>query len=260
MPEGDSIFKAARRLNAALSGKTVQRAVIGHHALGEPQLVGRVVRSVEARGKHLWIAFDDGRALHTHLGMQGAWRVWQRKAALEPSPRLRIALDVGDAVAVCFDAKVCELTTVRALARPERLGSLGPDLIADEFDAEAARASLRAAGAQAVGEALMDQRRVAGIGNVFKSEVLFLCRVHPLTKASALDDATLDALIATARKLLRRNRGRGMRRTRRATGGPAHHVYGRFGQLCLECGAELSILRQGALRRTTTFCPGCQAL
>lgn len=264
MPEGDTIFRAARTLHAALAGRTVTRfasslpqvAAAARHY----RIEGRTVRAVEARGKHLIVRFEGGPSLHTHMRMTGSWHLyrvgtpWRKSAAAA-----RAVIQTGDRLAVCFAAPVVEWLTPAQEAEHAPLAGLGPDLLATGFDAAQARAGLRACAPREIGDALMDQRALAGIGNVYKSETLFLCGVDPFAGVESLDDATLDRLIATAALELRRNvtPGAGTRRTRE---GPERvWVYRREGQPCLRCGAFVRMRRQGEDARSTYWCPRCQA-
>jgi endonuclease VIII len=263
VPEGDTIFRAARTLHAALAGRTVTRfasslpqvAAAARHY----RIQGRAVSAVEARGKHLIVRFEGGPSLHTHLRMTGSWHLyragtpWRKSAAAA-----RAVVETGDRVAVCFAAPVVEWLTPAQEAEHGPLTSLGPDLLAPGFDADAARANLRRRAAQEIGAALMDQLALAGIGNVYKSETLFLCGVHPFARVETLDDATLDRLLATAVREMKRNLApdAGLRRTRE---GPERvWVYRRQGEPCLRCGRAIAMRRQGEGARSTYWCPRCQ--
>jgi endonuclease VIII len=264
VPEGDTIFRAARTLHAALAGRTVTRfasslpqvAAAARHY----RIEGRVVRAVEARGKHLIVRFESGPSLHTHLRMTGSWHLyragtpWRKSAALA-----RAVIESGDRVAVCFSAPVVEWLTPAQEAEHGPLASLGPDLLSPGFDAAAARANLRARATQEIGAALVDQRALAGIGNVYKSEALFLCGVDPFARVATLDDPALDRLVATAVREMKRNLApdAGLRRTRE---GPQRvWVYRREGAPCLRCGTVIQMKRQGEGARSTYWCPRCQA-
>jgi endonuclease-8 len=259
MPEGDTLFRIATTLGKALAAKVMTRFTSPLPALSEAGLDGRTITRVEARGKNLLIHFDDGRALHSHLRMTGSWHIyrpgerWQK-----PERAARVVLETADFVAVCFDAPVVELLAAGGVERHEGLRRLGPDLLASEFDAGEARRRLRERGDLAIGDALLAQSALAGIGNVYKSEVLFLCRTDPFVLVSALDDATLDGLVAKARELMAKNLEGLPRRTRAALAGPRVWVYGRGGQPCLTCGTLVRVRRQGMAGRTTYYCPRCQ--
>ncbi len=258
MPEGDTLHRTAAGLRPYLHGKTVTAART--QGPGDvPQvhrLVGTTITAVEAMGKNLLIRFDDRLELRTHLRMNGSWHRyrpgerWRR-----PPGRARLVLEVPGAVAVCFDAPVVELFEARAEALHPALGRLGPDLLADEFDAAEARRRLRLPqrALLTIGEALVDQRALAGIGNIWKSETLFAERVSPFAALETLDDATIDRLVATARHLLTQSAAR-------VPGRQPTAVYRRAGRPCPRCGAIIRSRAQGAdLPRTTYWCPSCQA-
>jgi endonuclease-8 len=269
MPEGDTLFRTAAGLRPYLVGRRVTAARTGGPgALPRiERIVGQEITAVEALGKNLMIRFDNGLEIRTHLKMTGSWHryrpgePWRR-----PPARARLVIEVPGAVAVCFDAPVVELLEQRAEALHPSLGRLGPDLLGPDFDAAEAvrrlRDPLRAA--HQIGEALVDQRVLSGIGNVYKSEVLWLERVAPSAIVADLDDATLTRLVTTARRLLLENAGRSGGPERVTTGadrraiGPLY-VYGRTGRPCRRCGTPISSNRQGRdLPRTTYWCPTCQ--
>jgi endonuclease-8 len=256
VPEGDTIFRTATVLRAALAGKALVRFETPRRRFA-PFGAGVRVRSVEARGKHLLIAFDDGRVLHTHMQMSGSWHVyrigtrWRR-----PARQVRAVVEVPDAVAVCFEAPVVELLRERDLARHPRLTALGPDLCSPNVDLDEVVARVgRLPSETEIGVALLDQRVASGIGNVYRSETLFACRVDPFAHVGDLDREVHRRLYATASELLRRNLD-GARRTT-APGGLA--VYRRSGRPCPRCGAPIRSRRQGEAARTVYWCPSCQA-
>jgi endonuclease VIII len=265
MPEGDTIFRTAEVLRAALVGRRITAA----RARPQPgmrrvpdlsRLVGRAVTSVEPRGKHLLIGFEGGLTLRTHLRMTGSWHRyrpgerWHR-----PATAASVVLENASAVVVAFSTPVVELLTDADLRRSRALGSLGPDLLAVEFDADEALARLRGLGREELGNALLDQRAVAGMGNVYKSEVTFLEGLDPRSPLDAFTDDELRAALATARRLLRANTRGGARVT---TGsqvrGQALWAYGRAGRPCRRCGTPIRHARQGPLARLTYWCPRCQ--
>jgi endonuclease-8 len=263
VPEGDTLWRTARSLHAALARKVLVGlesplpAVTG--AARRLGVVGQTIVAVEARGKHLLLRFQGGAALHTHLGMRGSWRIARRASAAAPSPRGRVVVLTSDVAAACALAPVVELLSPDELARHPALVRLGPDLLAPGFDPATARRRLRERGDLPIGVALMDQTALAGIGNVYKSEVLFLGRVSPFARVRDLDDATLDRLVATAAELLRRNLGAGMRRTTSPLAPGRLWVYRRSGLPCRRCGAKVERRVQGEQARSTYFCPACQA-
>jgi endonuclease-8 len=258
MPEGDTIHRTAATLRRAVGGARVTEWRSRDPALAAvDDLVGRTVEAVEARGKHLLVRFDDGRTLHTHMRMEGSWHVYRTGEAWRKPARRAVAVVATAAwVAVCFDAPVCELLPPGQLPAPVR--RLGPDLLDPEPDLDEAIRRMRAHPELAVGEAVMRQDLVAGIGNVYKSETLFLVRVSPFAKVRALSDETLRAILARARRLMKRNLRGFPRTTRRRFGGERLWVYGRSGERCFECGGAIRMRRQGTAGRSTYFCPGCQ--
>lgn len=274
MPEGDSIFRAARTLHRALAGRQVTHFESVFPQLtrvhDDEPLTDRTIERVESRGKHLLMHFSGDLILRTHLRMNGSWHIyrpgerWQR-----PRIDMRIVIGTDAFVAVAFNLQVAEFETPRTVERDDSLGSLGPDLLSDAFDPTAALARLRARNPDPIGETLLDQRVMAGIGNIFKSETLFLTKVHPFATVASLSDDRLRALIDTARKLLKANvtasAGHGIttRRTLRASSpraGPTDRVwvYGRRGEPCHTCGTPIASRKVGLDARSTYWCPRCQ--
>ena len=274
MPEGDTIFRAARTLHRALSGATVTRFETVFPTLsrvddGRP-LVGRTIERVNALGKNVMMQFSGDLILRTHMRMNGSWHIyrpgerWQRAVSA-----LRVLVGTADFVAVGFDVPVAEFLTSRALARHPWLSRLGPDLLADTFDEDEAVRRLRVRSGEAIADALLDQAVVAGAGNVFKSETLFLCRTHPWTPVDELSDTGLREIVRTARRLLGANVGAtgegrivtyaGLRRTTRGVDPAASlWVYGRRGAPCRTCGTPIRVGKRGPAARTTFWCPVCQ--
>ena len=264
MPEGDTLYRTAAGLRPHLVGRPVTAARTNGPG-PVPQvhrLIGRRIDAVESQGKNLLIRFDGGLELRTHLRMNGSWHRyrpgerWRR-----PPARARLVLEVPGAVAVCFDAPVVELFERRTEGLHPTLATLGPDLLAPDHGPDAAAEALRRLRdpdrAQfAVGEALLDQRAVAGIGNVYKSEVLFLGRVDPWARVADLSDAALEELIGIARRLLLDNadRRRGPERITtagdRSADGPLW-VYGRAGRPCRR--------RIRPCRAPSTVSPACSS-
>lgn len=265
MPEGDTIARTADVLRAAL----VDRRITDARARAQPgmrrvpdlsPLVGSTVTGVESRGKHLLIAFDVGYTLRTHLRMTGSWHRyrpgerWRR-----PARSASVVLETPTSVAVAFSTPVVELLTDADLRRSRALGTLGPDLLAAEFDADEAVRRLRLLDLDELGNALLDQRAAAGIGNVYKSEVAFIEGLDPWSPVSAFTDDQLRSALSTARRLLQANTRGGARVT---TGSPLRGrglwVYGRVGRPCRRCGTLVRSGRQGSLARQTFWCPRCQ--
>jgi endonuclease-8 len=274
MPEGDTIFRSARALSRALAGKTVThfhselaRLSVAAENAG---LVGQELCEVKAQGKHLLMHFASGVTLRTHMRMSGSWHIyrigerWQR-----PRADMRIVIVTADFQAVAFVVHEAELIKARELDK--RLDRLGPDVLGNDFDPQLTAARLLAAGARPMCDVLLDQRVLAGLGNVFKSELLFLARVHPARHASTLDAPTAQLICERAAALLRVNvQGtaedgivtyHGMRRTTgRSDPGDRLWVYARGGRPCRECGTAIVSQRMGQHARSTYHCPRCQPL
>lgn len=264
MPEGDTIHRAARSLHQALAGRALTRfeaARLPHR----PFPTGTVVLVAEARGKHCLIHFDDGRTLHTHMRMTGSWHLYRPGERWRKKPgAARVVLEVaadGERsgwVAVCFAAPVVELVASEDDGRPgaDPTAHLGPDLVAPDPDIDEALARLGRLSAppREIGDALLDQRIANGVGNVYKSEVCFACRLDPFTPVGEVGEALRRRLLETASRQLRANLGGGERVT--VPGGLA--VYGRRDQPCRRCGTAIAWRPQGAHARGTYWCPVCQ--
>ena len=269
VPEGDTIHKIADRLAPQLVGKTLERVTTQGLLRG---LAGRTVARVAAHGKHLVIELDDGTYLRTHLGMNGRFRGYPRAegdaALARMSPgRASLALATADGVYVWIGARTVEVSPRRAPMHGRAIASLGPDVLGEGFDP--AGAAARAAGqpARAIGDALLDQRIAAGIGNVYKSEVLFLRGVDPRTRVGGLAAAQLAAIYATAREVMLANLGPGARTTRGDLAGEIppsdderYFVYGRSGKPCRRCERAIEVYRLGDPPRWTWSCPRCQGV
>jgi endonuclease-8 len=276
VPEGDTIFRAAAALHRALAGHVVTRFDTALAPLArvhdDTPITGRTVERCESVGKHLLMAFSGDLVLRTHMRMSGSWHLyrpgerWQRRPGA-----MRVRLDTDSWVAVAFDVPVAEFLTTRDLARSRALTSLGPDLLSPAFNRGEALARLAGAGARPIAEVLLDQRVVSGIGNVFKSEVLFLCGIHPDRLASTLAPVDFIRIVDLAVPLMRANTGatassgivtyRGLRRTtRQASGDENLWVYGRGGKPCRRCGTPTASAKRGLDARSTYWCPTCQPL
>ena len=275
MPEGDTIFRAARTLNRALAGQTVTRF---HTVLPQlsridqdSPLAGRTVESVESRGKWMLMRFSGDLILLTHMRMNGSWHIYrQGEAWRRGHQHMRIVIETCEFVVVGFDVPVAEFHTQASLAHHPSLTRLGPDVLGPEFDEQDAVARLRALAEFQVGDALLRQSMVAGIGNVYKSEICFACRVNPFRKVASLTDDEVSCLISKAHEFLRANvtdtsdgivTYRGFRRTtRRADSGERLWVYDRRNQPCRRCGTPIRSHKQGESARVTFWCPRCQPL
>ncbi|MGI8663204.1 MAG: DNA-formamidopyrimidine glycosylase family protein [Acidimicrobiales bacterium] len=255
MPEGDTVHRAAGRLRPALVGREVRR-VDAPRARGRRPKPGTVIEAVEAYGKHLRIRFADGSTLRTHLRMTGSWHLYRTgERWSRPAHLARALVEVDGWVAVCFSAPVVELERDDSAT-----GHLGPDLTsADVTDAQLDEAVTRmhtiSSPDEAIAVALLDQRVAAGIGNVYKSEVLFIHRVDPFARVAAVPVATRRALLATAARLLCANVVSGGPRVTYERG---IAVYGRERQPCRRCGTPILRRRQGEQARSTYWCPACQ--
>jgi endonuclease-8 len=272
VPEGDTIHRAAGTLHQALAGRTVTRftSVFPHLTRIDDTtpLRGRTIDRVEARGKHLLIWFGGDLVLRTHMRMHGSWHIyrpgerWQR-----PGHEMRIVIETSAFHAVAFMVPVAELTRSNALDRDSPLRQLGPDVLATDFNVDDALARLRARADLDIADALLDQTALAGIGNVYKSEVLFATRVNPFTAVRDVADAQLRTVVETAVRFMRANVSggsaivtySGMRRTTGRLDPSARlWVYGRAGKPCRRCGTAISRRKQGPHARSTYWCERCQ--
>ncbi len=265
MPEGDTIYRTAQTLARALEGRTVtgftSRGVRG--GIAPDRMVAQTIASVESRGKHLLIWFTPTDvALHTHMRMSGSWHLYRTgERWRKPAHYARAVVDVEGWTAVCFSAPVVELLPRAEVERLPSLASLGPDALDEAADLAEARRRLDERANWTIGEALLDQRVLAGIGNVYKSEVLFLHRVDPWTRVGDVPPETRDALLVTAERLLKRNVAPGtpvrITTSTDSTTGPTY-VYGRARRPCARCSTPISRARQGEHARSTYWCRRCQ--
>jgi len=260
MPEGDTLHRTAHTLGRVLAGQRLVRVRSSVPEIAHAELAGHFVSAVVAQGKNLLVRFDDGRVLHTHLKMRGSWHVYRPGERFQrPEHQARVILEVADALAVCFAAPTVRLLAPTAAASDPYLNGLGPDLIPDEFDLNRAVAGLQALGELSLGEAVMTQTALSGIGNIYKSETLFVCRANPFRAVSELDREGIVRIVECARDLLRRNARPGSPQ-RTTTGSSGQYwVYRRSGQPCRVCGISVGMRRQGALYRSTYYCPSCQS-
>jgi len=262
MPEGDTLKKAAALLGV-MTGQTVTAFESALPALARADAVGSKITNIEARGKNLLMWFDDTRALYTHLRMEGSWhRYLPNTPWRKPARQARVVVTTPEWLAVCFNAPVVEWLTAWQVSHHPMLANLGPDLLAEHADRELLIAQcitrLRVAPERPLGEAILDQRLVAGLGNVYKSELLFLEQLDPFKPVAHYDDPTLHHLLVEAQKWMRRNLGPGPRQTRWGPGRERTWVYNRSGELCPRCNTSIQMRRQGQLGRSTYYCPQCQ--
>jgi endonuclease-8 len=258
VPEGDTVYLAAKKLDQGLTGQVVTASDFRIPSLATSDVSGATVVGTISRGKHLLTRFDTGITLRTHLKMEGHWSVhpkgsrWRR-----PAHTARVILRTATTEAVGFQVT---LDLVRTEKEDDLVGHLGPDLLGPDWDADDALARLRADPAAPIGDALLAQRNLAGIGNVYKCELCFIGRVDPLTPVAAVPD--LPRIVDQAKRLLEANKNR---HTRITTGdsrrGYQQWVYGRRGP-CLRCGTRIQKADQGppGQQRPTYWCPTCQPL
>jgi endonuclease VIII len=258
LPEGDTIAYAANRIRPVLAGRVPEEIVTPqprHERDRWPQrLAGQAVRSVDTHGKHLFLRFEGGLVLHSHLGMTGAWGVygpgrrWRRSAR-----RAWIVFRVAGHEVVEFDGPLLELVTEGRTRFDQRLSALGPDVLAAEFDRRRFLAQLRSDDqTRAIGDALLDQRNVAGIGNIWKAEGCWEAEVDPWRPVSTVSDAEAMAVIEALRPRMRRSAEVGPRAIE-------PRVYRLAGRPCPRCGGPIRARGQGDANRTTYWCPGCQS-
>jgi len=246
VPEGDTIFRTAARLQQALGGKVVTRfeTVLPKLARVDDQspLRGRTIEQVVARGKHLVIDFSGDLHLRTHMRMNGEWHLYRHgERWWRPRRDMRLVIETADFVAVGFNIPVAEFST-------DALRDLGPDLLGDDFDLAEALRRVRARAGEEIGKVLLNQRVMAGVGNIWKSETLFRSGVDPFRHVADIDDATLERIVTTARALLRSS----------AKSRAERFVYQRGGEPCRKCGTAIEYRKQGTDARGTYWCPRCQ--
>jgi endonuclease-8 len=260
MPEGDTVWLSARRMHAALAGRVLTTSDFRVPQLATTDLTGRSVLEVVSRGKHLLTRIDGGLTLHTHFRMDGSWRLFPAGRAWSGGPdwQVRVVLANDDWQAVGYRLPVVDL--VETAVEDQLVGHLGPDLLGPDWDRDEAVRRLAADPGRTIGEALLDQRNLAGVGNLYKSEGLFLRGLHPWTPVGGVDD--LPALVSLEHRLLLANRDRWDQVT---TGdlrrGRQHWVFERQREACRRCAATIRVAEQGAdplTARLTYWCPRCQ--
>ena len=265
MPEGDTIHHAAQRVRAVLAGADITSIETPHprHRLDRwpERLQGRAVRSVDAHGKHLFLRFEGDLTLHSHLRMGGKWGVYRRGERWRRSPhRAWLVIRTAEHEVVQFDGPVLELMTESRTRFDRRLAALGPDIVADGFDETAFLRRLREDDpTRGIGDALLDQRTVAGIGNIWKCEACFLAGIDPWRQTGDVTDEEALEIVRAARPLMRESAERGGPITtvpgaRRG----ATFVYERAGLPCRRCNGPIRSRGQGDDNRTTYWCPACQ--
>lgn len=259
MPEGDVVWLTARRLREALAGRPLTRSDFRVPRLATADLRGRTVLDAVSRGKHLLVRVEGGLTVHTHLMMEGRWQI-RRAGSVPRDHRVRLVLANAERQAVGYSLGLVEL--LRTAEEDAAVGHLGPDLLDAAWDAgmvAEAAARLGERPERAIGEALLDQTRLAGIGNVYKAEILFLRGVDPWTPVQDVPD--LPALVELAHRLLDANKERhGHITTGDLARGREHWVYGRAGRPCRRCGTRVERAGQTSRggERVTFWCPRCQ--
>jgi len=252
--EGDSILRMARRIDGALAGSVISVRTPGPRrpaGLSSREIDGAVLERAESRGKHLLLHFEGGVVLHSHLGMRGTWHVYEQgERWRRPSSAAWIALAGDGAEAVNFGGSSIRIATEAQLNRDPRLARLGPDVLADDFDPETAAPRLRLAGPDLrLGDALLGQRLVAGIGNIFRSEGCFAAGVSPQSRIGAVEDEQLAAVLRSTRALMLEAV---------ETGRQPNQVYRRAGTPCPRCGTRIRSAAHGDSARVSYWCPSCQ--
>jgi endonuclease-8 len=278
MPEGDTIYRAARALQRAIGGKMVTGFETGLAKLArandDAPLVGRMVEKVESRGKWLLIYFSGDLILVTHMLMSGSWHLyrigerWRMGRA-----RMRVVIRTEDWEAVAFNVPIAEFHTARSLERSSQVPKLGPDILAGEFTGAGGVERLAAYGREypeaEIGVVLLNQRVMAGLGNVYKSEVAFAAGVNPFRAMRTINAKEMATMVDFAQRYMKANvvdgKGDGIvtyagnRRTTHAMNREERlWVYRRMGEECRRCGAVVKMRKQGEQARSTYWCPVCQ--
>ena len=276
MPEGDTIFRSARALHRALTGKIITRFETAYAHLAsvddDKKIAGRTVERIEARGKWLLMYFSGDLILMTHMRMNGSWHLYRAgERWRRPRRDMRIVIETADWSAVGFAVPVAEFHSAASLLRKTMIPALSQDLLKQDFDLSAAIAGMQEHADKKIADVLLNQRVMAGIGNVYKSETCFICGVNPFQRVRTLDRSQLEQLIFTARKFLALNVAEdadgeistyaGLRRTTHTSDHSARlWVYGRRGEPCRRCGAPIEMRKQGVGARITFWCPICQPI
>jgi endonuclease-8 len=277
MPEGDTIFRTARALGRALIGKPI----IGFRSTyplltrfnDDTPLAGQTVDRIESRGKWLLIHFSGGATLATHLLMNGSWHIYRHgERWQQPRFNMRIVIENSDYIAVGFRVPVAHIHTAQSLARDSRIPRPADDVLSADFDASAAVERIQAHADEETADVLLHQELLAGVGNVFKSEICFVAGVNPFCKVASLNREQAASLIAAAQKLIAANvqedsgdtivtyGGRKRRTTHESEAGASLWVYGRRGEPCRCCSEPIRMRVQGPDARVTFWCHRCQPM
>jgi endonuclease-8 len=258
VPEGDTIHYAANRIRPILEGHVPDEIATPHPRFGrdrwDERLAARAVRSVDAHGKHLFIRFEGGLTIHSHLRMTGAWGTYERGRRWGRSPRRAwLVLRRGDGEVVQFDGPVLELMTDSRTRFDQRIAGLGPDIIKPDFDEDEFLRRLRMDDpTRPIGDALLDQRTLAGIGNLWKIEGCFAAGIDPWRPVRETTDEEALRIVRSVRPLMQESAAHGMQDAYR-------NIYGKNGQPCPRCGARIRVRGQWDDNRPTFWCAGCQS-
>jgi endonuclease-8 len=260
VPEGDTVWLAAQRMNTALGGATLRRGELRVPQLAGVDLAGTTVREVVPRGKHMLIRFADGRTLRTHFRMDGSWHIYKPGTRWRGGPAFSVRAVLASDTWECVGYRLHDMAIVATAHEDQLVGHLGPDVLGPDWDLDEALRRLRGHPDEEIGVAILDQRNLAGIGNLYKVESLFLSGVHPWTRVA--DVADLPGLVERARTLMLANRDHPEQSTTGDTRrGQDHWVAGRKGRPCRRCGTPILLGDQGPdlQERVTWWCPRCQA-
>ena len=277
MPEGDTIFRTARALGRAFAGRPIT-AFRSNYAMltrydDDHPLAGQLIERVEARGKWMLTYFSGGGILATHLLMSGSWHIYRTGAPWQVAARhMRIVIENADYQAVGFHVPVAQMHTAQSLRRDRRIPQPETDVLRREFDAEAAIDRAMACSREEIGDVLLHQDVLAGVGNVFKSEICFVNGINPFRAVASLTREQIAALVASSQRLVGANvledshdrivtyRGQQRRTTHRSDPGESLWVYGRRGENCRRCGEAIQSRLQGPDARVTFWCGQCQPM
>ena len=261
MPEGDTVWLVANRLDESLRDQVITKSDFRVPTLATASVVGDRVQEVVPRGKHILMRFGSGQTLHSHLRMDGMWHLFNPSSRWTggPTHQIRVILAVERVTAVGYHLH--DLALVPTSEEVTLVGHLGPDLLDPDFDISEAMLRLTAQPEREIGQALLDQRNVAGIGNIYKAETLFMQGINPWTPVGDLEPDRVEAVLTLAQRLLNRNKGHFSQAT---TGDPRrgfeHWVTARTGKPCRKCGTRIRKAEQGQppRQRVTYWCPTCQ--
>ncbi|HET7661670.1 MAG TPA: DNA-formamidopyrimidine glycosylase family protein [Oryzihumus sp.] len=262
MPEGDTVWRTAHRLDQALAGSPLLVADLRWPSLATTDLRGATTLEVVSRGKHILQRLDTGRTLHSHLRMEGQWRI---EATPQVTPRQlagdRVRAVLGTADWTALGLRLGMLDLVPTADEHTLVGHLGPDLLGADWDPSRALANLRREPGRALGAALLDQRNLAGIGTLWAAESLFLEGLHPWTPVGEVADDALAGVVERAHRLLGASRHQAVQTSTGSTRrGETSYAHARSGRPCRRCGGSIRVAMIGdpPQERTMFYCPGCQ--